>query len=411
MIFRRVREPPSMVRGRDRLYRFPWSRPDNAGAWIEVTDECEFSCPGCYRHKLEGHRPLADVKRDVLDCLRLTNCDGIAIAGGEPLGYPQVLDVVSFISRLGIKPTLLSNGAKLTPELARELKKAGLAKIHLHVDSAQARPGWEGKDEVSLNDLRQHFADLLWETGGIQCGFHVTVFRETLDLIPEIVAWCRRNVHKVQHISFIAFRTLPRDTGLAYYAGGRLVKIEDLLDERTKDLDISITAEDMAGRITDRWPDFGAAAFLNGTASVGTRKYLIGVQVGSRHGVYGVLGPKSIELVQTAYHLFKGRYLSFLRHPAVGKKIFVLALVDRSLRQALKKFLRSAIREPRHLVANIYTQSIHLHRPSEVLGAQSDFCDGCLNMMAWRGRLIPSCRLDDYRVYGTAIVPVPGREA
>lgn len=393
----------------DRLYRFPWSRSDNAGAWVEVTDECSFSCPGCYRHKIEGHRPLADVEKDILDCRRLTNCDGMAIAGGEPLGYPQILDVVSFMSRRGIKPTLLSNGDKLTPELARELKRAGLAKIHIHIDSAQARPGWEGKDEVALNELRQHFADLLWDVGGIQCGYHTTVFRETVDLIPEIMAWSRRNVPKVQHISFIAFRTLPLDAGIEYHAAGRRIDIGGLSDERAKNFDLGITAEDMAGRITARWPDFEPAAFLNGSSSVGVVKYLIAVQVGSRHGVYGVLGPRTIELVQTAYHLFRGRYLSFLRNPVVGKKLFALAAVDRPLRRALGRFGRAAVRDPRHLVAKLYTQSVHLHRPSEVLGTrppQSDFCDSCLNMMVWRGRLIPSCRLDDYRLYGAPIIPV-----
>ena len=48
------------------LYRFPWSKTDNPGAWIEVTDECDLDCPGCYRHRLEGHRPLDELKQDVL---------------------------------------------------------------------------------------------------------------------------------------------------------------------------------------------------------------------------------------------------------------------------------------------------------------------------------------------------------
>jgi pyruvate-formate lyase-activating enzyme len=391
---------------RARLYRFPWSRSDNAGGWVEVTDECSFSCPGCYRHKLEGHRPLADVEKDILDCRRLTNCDGMAIAGGEPLGYPRILDVVSFMSRRGIKPTLISNGDLLTRGMARDLKKAGLAKIHLHIDSAQKRPGWEGKNETELNDLRQRYADLLWDIGGIQCGYHTTVFRETIDFIPEITAWCRRNVHKVQHMSFIAFRTLPLEAGLEYYAGGHRVDLQDFCDERTKDFDIGITAEDMAARIEDRWADFAPAAFLNGSTAVGVAKYLIGVYVGSASGVYGVLGPKSVELVQTMYHLFKGRYLSFLRKPVVGKKIFALSVVDPMLRQTFGRFVRACAGDPRHLVSRVYTQSIHLHRPSEVLNAQADFCDSCLNMMAYKARLIPSCRLDDYRLYGAPLMPV-----
>ena len=50
---------------REKLYKFPWSKMDNPGGWVEVTDECDLFCPGCYRHKLEGHRSLEDVKNDM----------------------------------------------------------------------------------------------------------------------------------------------------------------------------------------------------------------------------------------------------------------------------------------------------------------------------------------------------------
>ena len=83
---------------REKLYRFPWSKTDNPGGWIEVTDICDFECPGCYRHKVEGHQPLEKIKQDVVDTIKLTNCDYITIAGGEPLGYPDIVEVVNFIS-------------------------------------------------------------------------------------------------------------------------------------------------------------------------------------------------------------------------------------------------------------------------------------------------------------------------
>lgn len=31
---------------REKLLRFPWSMTDNPGGWVEVTDECDISCPG-----------------------------------------------------------------------------------------------------------------------------------------------------------------------------------------------------------------------------------------------------------------------------------------------------------------------------------------------------------------------------
>ena len=144
---------------RKKLYRFPWSKTDNPGGWIEVTDICDMQCPGCYRSQIEGHRELQSVIKDIEDTASMTNCDCITIAGGEPLGYPHLPEVVRFIRNMKIKPIILSNGLLLTPEMALELKKAGLSKIHLHIDSAQKREGWAGKTEAELNELRQYYAD------------------------------------------------------------------------------------------------------------------------------------------------------------------------------------------------------------------------------------------------------------
>ena len=396
---------PFMI-DRKNLYRFPWSKSDNAGGWVEVTDECTLSCPGCYRHKIEGHRPLESVKQDILECRRVTNCDGMAIAGGEPLIYPHIIDVVRFMANLKIKPTILSNGEKLTPDLVQELKRAGLAKIHLHIDSSQKRPGWEEKNEAELNELRQHYADLLWASGRIQCGYHVTVFRRSLPYLPEIMAWCLKNMHKVQHISFIAFRTLPFSDDIEYQVEGRKIDLRGLGDFLPDPSEARICTEEMLDRIRERHRDFVPAAYLNGSSDIQTYKYLITVYVGSRERVYGVLGPRTIELAQVFHHFFTGRYLSFLRRPAAGRKLFALAPLDRSLRPAVRAYLRACLRRPRRLFQKIYTQSIHLHQPNELFQGRINLCDSCLNMMIHRGRLINSCRLDEYRVFGGTIQPV-----
>ena len=106
---------------RTKLYRFPWSKTDNPGGWVEVTDECNMVCPGCYRSTLSGHRPLEEVKQDILDTRRLTNCDCMTIAGGEPLIYPHLTEVIKFISDLKLKPVLFTNGEGMDPGRLAEL--------------------------------------------------------------------------------------------------------------------------------------------------------------------------------------------------------------------------------------------------------------------------------------------------
>ena len=391
---------------REELYRFPWSKTDNAGGWVEVTDECDLFCPGCYRHKLEGHRPLEEIEEDIIACQRITNCDGMAIAGGEPLLYPHIIDVVEFISRHKMKPVILTNGEKLTRELASELKKAGLAKIHFHVDSGQERPGWAGKTEVELNELRQRFADHLWELGGIQCGYNVTIFRSTLKYLPDIVEWCRANIHKVQHISLIAFRSIPLTDSIMYTVKGKKIDLGNLQNSSASMEDITITTEEMFEVLDNHFGEFSPSAYLSGTSAPATYKYLIILNAGSRHKVYGMLGAKTVELVQAFYHFFKGRYCAFLRNPKAGKKVFLLSPFDKQIKRAFFNFVKASLRNPVRLFDKIYSQSIHLQQPNEIVEGKPNLCDGCANMMVYKGKLINSCRLDEYRMFGDPVIPV-----
>jgi pyruvate-formate lyase-activating enzyme len=392
---------------REQLYRLPWSKVDTAGAWVEVTDACDFRCPGCYRHRLSGHRSLDEVKEEVSTIRGLTNCDRIAVAGGEPLLWPHTVELIEFIASKGLKPVLLTHGEHLTEELGRDLQKAGLAKFHFHVDAGMQRPGWTGRTEAEMNELRQHFADLVWELDGVQCGFNITVFRSTLPDLPEILEWCRRNMHKVQHVSLVAFRSLPLDEGMRYRAGERWID-PSRFQHSTADLaELSVTTEAMLEVLQEHDPGYRPCTYLSGTTAPETHKFLVTVQVGSERGVYGYLGCRTLEFLQAGYHLARGRYPAFLRKTRVGRKLFLMGVLDREVRRAARQYAKAAAKDPRRWVEGIYTQSISLQQPNEILRGEANLCDGCLNMMLHEGRLIPSCRLDEYRLFGNQVVPVP----
>jgi hypothetical protein len=392
------------------LYRLPWSRVDTAGAWVEVTDECNLECPGCYRHRLTGHRPFEDVKRDIVRCSELTRCDAMAIAGGEPLIYPNILDVVSFIAGRGIKPIIMTNGEALTPDLARALKRAGVAKYHFHVDSAQQRPGWKEKNEAEMNGLRQHFADLLGKVGGAHCGYNVTVTRAGLPYLPELVRWCRRNYKLVDHISIIAFRMLSSLDGFDYFREDRRIDLAAASVDTPLSQEKRITTEEMYETIRAEVPDFEAASYVSGTVDTQSFKYLMIPGVGAGDRTYGTVGPKTMELVQVFHHLFTGRYCAFTRSRKAGRKLFALSLFDPQLRRAAGRYALAVLKNPLRLFDSIRVQMIHLQQPNEVMAGGFNVCDGCVNMMVWRGKLINSCRLDEYRLFGGPLRPVRRRD-
>lgn len=393
------------------LYRLPWSTTDNPGGWIEVTDACDLRCPGCYRHRLAGHRRMEELEAEVRALRQRTNCDRIAIAGGEPLLYPQIVDVVRMVAEQGLKPVLLTHGERLTPELGAALQQAGLAKFHFHVDSAMQRPGWEGKTEAEMNALRQRFADLVWELDGVQCGFNITVTPSTVHELPDILDWARCNLHKVQHLSLIAFRAIPLSDAIQYRVHGRPVRVTRL-QHATKELDrLTLTTDRMLGVLREHDPGYHVSTYLPGTSAPESYKFLVAVQVGTPHAHLGYLGARTQELVQAAHHLVTGRYCSFLRETKVGYKLLLMGALDPQVRQVGRRLRRLLLRRPGRARGGLYTQTISLQQPNEMLNGRANLCDGCLNMMLYRGELIPSCRLDEYRLFGGPLEPVTATPA
>jgi hypothetical protein len=244
---------------------------------------------------------------------------------------------------------------------------------------------------------------MLRKTKGIQCGFHVTVFRKNLAEIPAIVSWCLKNLQKVQHISFIAFRMMPGDSRFRFIAEGKTIEPADLSGSTPDPFEISITSDEMYLSVRAAFPELHASAYLNGTAKYEINKFINIAAIGSKQAWIGVLGAQTLELSQIFYHFFKRKYFAFLDSPEVGKKVFLASLFDREVRKSFRRFMRFCIRNPRLLFQRIYVQSIHFQQPNEVDNGVINFCDDCPNMMAYNGKLINSCRLDEYRKYGGPI--------
>lgn len=112
-------------------YRLPWNLADNAITWLGPTTKCNIYCEGCYRaNDPDGHKPLGDVIGDLEQIKKMRRTDGISIAGGEPLIYPYIVELVRYVKSQGWKPIIISNGQALTSEFARELMDGGVSRLH-----------------------------------------------------------------------------------------------------------------------------------------------------------------------------------------------------------------------------------------------------------------------------------------
>jgi len=383
------------------LYRFPWSMNDNPIAWLEITDICNIHCEGCYRQHVTGHKPLEQVKDEILFFKRWRNPDNVSIAGGEPLIHPQIVDIVAFIAQNGIKPIILTNAMALKPDLLQELRKAGLAGFTIHVDSRQNRPHWKDKTERELNELRQQCADMIAAEGGMYVIFNSTVYPSTFHEVPNVVQWGQANIDKVHGLVFITYRTATTDVNIARDSADREVDFGQLSYVRESFDEEFVTAPEVYQIIKDNCPEYQPSGYLGGSIRHDSYKWLAGACIGSKRRVYGSVGKKTMELAQAGHHVLKGTYLAYLSTASVGRKVFLLCPWDDTLRGAARNWLKDVVQHPVRWFDGLYIQSIAIIQAPDLLpDGRADMCDSCPDMTVYDGRLINSCRMDEYRLFG-----------
>ncbi|MCX5969944.1 MAG: radical SAM protein [Coprothermobacterota bacterium] len=382
------------------LYRFPWSMNDNPIAWLEVSDICNIHCEGCYRQYMTGHKSLDQIKEEVLFFKRWRNPDNVSLAGGEPLIHPQILDIVAFIRQNKIKPIILTNALTLTPELLRELKKAGLAGFTIHIDSHQGRPGWVGKSEKEHNQLRQKYADMIAEVGGLYVVFNSTVYPSTFQEIPDVAAWAQSNIDRVHGLVFITYRTATEsqvgtDVTKQEVDLTKLSYVRDRFDERF------VTSPEVYRILQEHCSQFVASGYLGGSIRHDSIKWLSGALIGSRKAIYGSVGKKAMEASQVFHHLMRGTYLAYMAQARIGSKVFMGAPFDKGIKEAARRWGRDVLRHPGRLFEPIYVQSIGIIQAPDVMpDGRADMCDSCPDITIHEGQFVNSCRLDEYRLFG-----------
>jgi len=394
-------------------YRLPWTLPDNGISWLEPTVLCNLRCDGCYR-KIEGdpHKSWAEVlaELDVFQDQRKSDC--ISVAGGEPLLYPRIVDLVAEIRRRGFKPIINSNGAPLTPELLGDLKRAGVFGFTFHVDSRQNRQGrWHGCDELALNELRREYAELVASAGGIACSFNATVYQDNLDQVPGMVAWAQEHIDIVNTMVFICFRHVVPSMPFDWYAGGDKVDWDRIWYHSDQDRVVTINSRDLVTKMRETDPDFEPAAYLNGTQDPSAFKWLLTMRLGNKRRIFGYPGPKLTEAMTAWYHFRHDKYLSYMGPGEMRRGRTAMALLwplDRRLRRTAGNWLKACLRDPRHLFRRAHMQSIMFIQPVDFMddGEQS-MCDGCPDITVHDGKLVWSCRLEEQKQHGAWLRTVP----
>ena len=107
-----------------------------------ITNRCNYRCKHCFARFDQRELSLDDAKK-VIDAIEeyFKNADiknpRVNLAGGEPLVYPYIDEVIDYIASKGIKVSIITNGSYLSEE--RILKWAGKVEtIGISIDAKSA---------------------------------------------------------------------------------------------------------------------------------------------------------------------------------------------------------------------------------------------------------------------------------
>jgi hypothetical protein len=140
---------------------------------LETNRTCNMRCRLCYNLDRDYVKSLDDVRADLDTALRLRNLAAVTILGGEPTLYPELPEVISLVKSRGLFCALLTNGLRLLasdgPALLDRIKRAGVDRVYIHVDSGQKHV------HADIEAVRERLSDLL-EAAGVPFALSVTIY-------------------------------------------------------------------------------------------------------------------------------------------------------------------------------------------------------------------------------------------
>lgn len=173
---------------------------------ISVTDRCNFRCTYCMpleglpwlpREEILSYEEITEVVRQ----LAPLGVSRLRITGGEPTIRPQLTTLIAMLRAVpGIEDIALStNGVKL-PQMAEELKAAGLDRVNMSADSLRpARIREIARRSLSFHPIASAMAAERAGLGPVK--FNTVVMRGIND--DEIEDFARLTLEHPWHVRFI----------------------------------------------------------------------------------------------------------------------------------------------------------------------------------------------------------------
>ncbi len=180
---------------------------------ISITDKCNLKCVYCAPAKKIKNFDKSEVLtfEEIVRFVNIVRKNGlrkIRITGGEPLMKKNITGLISSIKQTGIQDLSLTSNGIMLPELADELKKAGLDRVNISLDTMD--PG-KYRSITNGGDINR-----VWQA--VKEAERVDLSPVKINVVPirglnddEILSFASLTFEKNYHVRFIEFMPVGKN--------------------------------------------------------------------------------------------------------------------------------------------------------------------------------------------------------
>lgn len=125
---------------------------------FEILDKCPNKCMFCSSNSCINKNTfisLDDFKRVIDYFMSTGGIEELSLSGGEPLLHPDLLEMISYASKLGIKTILFTSGIQFASNITVEEKKYYLDALEKSLNEVNS------DDTLTINSIKKYYSNIL----------------------------------------------------------------------------------------------------------------------------------------------------------------------------------------------------------------------------------------------------------
>lgn len=166
--------------------------------WLTVNRACNFRCPWCYAESTGySNEKQMDMQmaKAIVEFAAELEADEVNIIGGEPLFYPEIDELISYINSKGMKSSIVTNGYKFADkQFFSKIEKSNLTTMGFSIKGFD-KVSYKNNTKIDAFDEIQKAIENIKNSkiGGI---YTVVVTEDVLDRLEDVARIVSKDKNK-----------------------------------------------------------------------------------------------------------------------------------------------------------------------------------------------------------------------